>query len=137
MRPEKFYLIDHIENAYNIPATNILEEESLLLFDQWKNDSLRVVVYCGDETQATSPWMILYQLGYTNTQILMGGMDYINALYSDNPPEADAYNVEAAMFDYSGIIEAAKNASPGEVSTQPQRKVVIRKKQKKAAEGGC
>jgi hypothetical protein len=81
--------------------------------------------------------MILYQLGYTNTQILMGGMDYINALYSDNPPEAEAFNVEAPLYDYAGIIEAAANAEPAEVQTQTPRKVVVRKKKKKAAEGGC
>jgi len=137
MRPEKFYTLDHIENAINIPATKILDEESLERFDQWKKDSLRVVVYCNNEMQATSPWMVLYQLGYTNTQILMGGMNYINALYSDNPPAENAYNVEAPNYDYSGIIEAAASASPEEVQAQPQRKVVVRKKTKKAAEGGC
>ena len=137
MRPAKFYNVDHIENAFNIPASTILSEENLALFDSWQADSLRVVVYCGDETQATSPWMVLYQLGYTNTQVLMGGMDYINALYSDNPPEAEAFNVEAPLYDYSGIIEAAANADPDEVQATPQRKVVVRKKEKKAAEGGC
>ena len=137
MRPEKYFVVDHIENAYNIPATSILEEENLELFDQWKRDSLRVVLYCGDETQATSPWMILYQLGYTNTQILMGGMEYINALYSDDPPAEDSYNVEAPSYDYAGIIEAAASASPGEMQAEPKKEVVVRKKKKKAAEGGC
>lgn len=137
LRPAKYYNIDHIENAFNIPAGAILDKQNLALFEGWKSDSLRVILYCGDETQATSPWMILYQLDYTNTQVLMGGMNYIDALYSDNPPEGDAYNVEAAMFDYSGIIEATKNADPGDVKTTPKRNVVVRKKQKKAAEGGC
>jgi rhodanese-related sulfurtransferase len=131
------YQADHLENAYSIPAGKLLEKENLALFDQWKEDSTRVVLYCNAELQTTSPWMILYQLGYTNTQILMGGMDYINALYSDNPPGENAYNVEAPRYDYAGIIEAAANASPGERQTQSQRKVVVRKKKKKAAEGGC
>ena len=39
--------------------------------------------------------------------------------------------------DYAGIIEAAASASPEDVQAQPQRKVVVRKKEKKAAEGGC
>ena len=136
MRPERFYNIDHLEGAVNIPAPTILEKDNLKLFDQWKSDSLRVILYCGDEIQATSPWMILYQLGYTNTQVLMGGMNYIDALYSDNPPEEDAYNEEAPKYDYAGIIEAA---SSGEtvLQAQPQREVIVRKKNKKAAEGGC
>ena len=137
LRQAEIYRQNHIENAVNIPADMILDTESLELFDQWKNDSLRVVIYSANEPEATNPWMILYQLGYTNTQVLMGGMNYIDALYSDAPPEGDAYNVEAAMFDYSGIIEAVKNTEPGDAQTVPQRKVVVRKKQKKAAEGGC
>lgn len=137
MRSVYEYQVDHLENAFNIPAADLLEKENLELFDKWKSDSLRVVLYDNNEFKATSPWMVLYQLGYTNTQILMGGMDYINELYSDNPPEGDTYNTEAPMFDYAGIIEAAANADPGEVQAQPQKKVVVRKKEKKAAEGGC
>ena len=130
------YQADHLENAYNIPAADILEPENLALFDNWKNDSLRVVLYSDNELDATNPWMILYQLGYTNTQILMGGMGYINQLYSDNPPAEDAYNVEAPRYDFAGIIEAASSGEV-EAQAQPQRKVTIRKKEKKAAEGGC
>jgi rhodanese-related sulfurtransferase len=90
MRTVYEYQADHLENAYNIPAPDLLEPDNLALFDKWKEDSLRVVLYSNQEVESTSPWMVLYQLGYTNTQILMGGMDYINQLYSDNPPEADA-----------------------------------------------
>ena len=136
MRSIYEYQADHLENAYNIPAPDLLEPENLELFAQWKKDSTQVVLYTNSEVEATSPWMVLYQLGYTNTQILMGGMNYINLLYSDNPPAENAYNDEAPKYDFAGIIEAA---SSGEVEpqSQPQRKVIIRKKDKKAAEGGC
>ena len=137
MRSVYEYQADHIENAYSIPVSDLLEEDNRRLFDQWKGDSLRVVLYSNEEVEATSPWMVLYQLGYDNTQILMGGMNYINALYSDNPPEEDAFNVESPSYNYAEIIEAAANASTEDVQDQPQRKVVIRKKEKKAAEGGC
>ena len=131
------YQADHLENAFNIPAAKILEEDNLALFKQWKKDSLQVILYSNTEQESTSPWMVLYQLGYTNTQIMMGGMEYINKLYSDQLGENETFNVEAPLYDYSGIIEAAKNASPEQIQTEPQKKVVVRKKKKKAAEGGC
>jgi rhodanese-related sulfurtransferase len=131
------YQADHLENAYNIPVADLLEDESLELFSKWKEDSLQVVLYGNNELEVTSPWMVLYQLGYTNTQTLMGGMDYIDKLYSEQLAENETYNVEAQAYDYAGIIEAAKNASPDQVQIQQPKKVIIRKKEKKAAEGGC
>ncbi len=136
MRSIYDYQADHLENAYNIPAADILEPENLELFDQWKKDSTQVILYSNTEVEATSPWMVLYQLGYNNMQILMGGMDYIDKLYSDNPPEGEAFNNEAPKYDYAAIIEAASSGEV-EMQSQPQQKVIIRKKEKKAAEGGC
>lgn len=131
------YEADHLENAFNIPASDLLEEDYLELFDKWKGDSLQVILYSNSEQETTSPWMVLYQLGYTNTQIMMGGMEYIDKLYSDQLLENETFNVEAPLYDYSGIIEAAQNASPEQLQSEPQKKVVVRKKKKKAAEGGC
>jgi hypothetical protein len=64
-------------------------------------------------------------------------MNYINKLYSEQLAENETYNVEAPAYDYAGIIEAAKNGSPDQVQTQQPKKVIIRKKEKKATEGGC
>ena len=131
------YQADHLENAYNIPVASLLDKESKEYFDKWQADSMQVILYGRDELQVTAPWMLLYQLGYTNTRLLMGGMDYIDKLYSDELAENETFNVETPAYDYAGIIAAASSGEGSEVTTQPKKKVVVRKKKKKAAEGGC
>jgi rhodanese-related sulfurtransferase len=131
------YQADHLENAYNIPVANLLDEKSKEYFDKWKSDSLQVILYGKDELQVNAPWMLLYQLGYTNTRLLMGGMTYIDKLYSDELAENEGFNVETPMYDYAGIIAAASSGENTIVTIQPKKKVVVRKKEKKAAEGGC
>ena len=131
------YQADHLENAYSIPAAKLLDKESKELFDKWSADSLTVILYGKDELQTSAPWMLLYQLGYTNTKVLMGGMDYIIKLYDGEIEDDDAFNVEMPAYDYAGIIAAASSNSGTAAVTQPKKKVVVRKKEKKAAEGGC
>ena len=131
------YNIDHLENAYSIPSANLLGKDSKKMLDQWQADSLQVVLYGRDELQATTPWMLLYQLGYTNTKLLMGGMDYVIKLYDGEITDDNAFNTEVPAYDYAGIIAAASSGEPTGATTQPKKKVVVRKKEKKAAEGGC
>ena len=131
------YHADHLESAYNIPVASLLDEESKEYFDKWRADSLQVILYGKDELQVTAPWMLLYQLGYTNTRLLMGGMSYIDKLYNDELAENETFNVETAAYDFAGIIAAASSGESTAVTTQPKKKVVVRKKEKKAAEGGC
>jgi len=131
------YQADHLENAYNIPVASLLDKESKEYFDNWQADSLQVILYGKDELQVTAPWMLLYQLGYTNARLLMGGMDYIDKLYSDELAENETFNVETPAYDYASIIAAAGAGESTGTTTQPKKKVVVRKKKKKAAEGGC
>ena len=131
------YHADHLENAYNIPVASLLDADSKEHLDKWQADSLQVVLYGKDELQVTAPWMLLYQLGYTNTRLLMGGMTYIDKLYSDELAENEGFNVETPIYDYAGIIAAARSGESTQATAQPKKKVVVRKKEKKAAEGGC
>ena len=136
IRSELDYEIYHLDNAVSIPSGKLLTRESKKQFDQWQKDSLQVVLYGKTELEVTTPWMLLYQLGYTNTRVMMGGMEYIDMLYEGTLENTEAYNVEMPAYDYAGIIEAAKTADPMTPTIQP-KKVVVRKKNKKQAEGGC
>jgi rhodanese-related sulfurtransferase len=131
------YQADHLENAINIPLAKLLNEESKIYFDQWQKDSLQVILYGKNELEVSAPWMLLYQLGYTNTRLLMGGMNYIDKFYSDQLGENETFNVEMPSYDFSGIIAAANTGDGSVTTSQPKKKVVVRKKEKKAAEGGC
>ena len=131
------YQADHLENAYNIPVASLLDKDSKEYFVKWQADLLQVILYGKDELKVIARWMLLYQLGYTNTRLLMGGMDYIDKLYNDELAENETFNVETPAYDYDGIIAAASSGESRTVTTQPRKKVVVRKKEMKAAEGGC
>ncbi|MEN8250253.1 MAG: rhodanese-like domain-containing protein [Bacteroidota bacterium] len=136
IRSEHDYSVYHLDNAVSIPSGKLLTKDSKKQFDQWQKDSLQVVLYGKDELQVTTPWMVLYQVGYTNTRIMMGGMEYIDMLYEGTLENEEAYNVEMPAYDYAGIIAAAASGEVTAPVVQP-KKVVVRKKEKKAAEGGC
>ena len=126
----------HLENAINIPVANLLDEDNKVKFDQWVQDSTMVVLYGNDELEANAPWMLMYQLGYTNTRALMGGSGYIDKIYEDALAENETFMVEDPAADFAGIIKAA-SANTGSNVVAPKKEVVVRKKKKKAAEGGC
>ena len=129
----------HLENAINIPIPDLLNKENKERYDNWMNDSLTVVLYGNDELQATSAWMLMYQLGYTNMRMLQGGINYIDKLYADELGENESYNVEDPAFDFAGIVKEVKESKTNldVKKEEPKKKVVIRQKKKKATEGGC
>ncbi len=128
----------HIENAINIPVPMLLSKENKDLFNQWLLDSTIVVLYGNDELQANSPWMLMYELGYTNTRTLMGGCVYIDKLYDDELAENETFFVEDPAYDFAGIVKKASEQSGSPiVEKKEKKKVVVRKKKKKEAEGGC
>jgi len=126
-----------LDHAINIPIPMFLEESNKHLFDQWEQDSVTVVLYGNDQLQANGPWMLMYQLGYTNTRVLLGGKDYMDKLTNGLLTENSTYEVEDPAVDFKAVI-AKGNAGQKSVTIQaPKKKVVVRKKKKKAAEGGC
>ena len=124
-------------NAINIPIPMLLNEDNKMLFETWKKDSVRVVFYGNDQLQANAPWMMMYQLGYTNTATLMGGKNYMDLQMAGLLTENSTYETEYPAVDFKGILDKA-SAGQETVTTQaPKKTVVVRKKKKKAAEGGC
>ena len=140
LRSAKEYAIYHLENAINIPIHDILSPDFKNDFDDWLKDSLTVVLYGNSELEANTPWMLMYQLGYTNTRLLQGGYSYIDRLYLDELKEGESYESEIAKFDYASIIEEVKNKKPEVVKINEEeevKKVIVKKVVKKESEGGC
>ena len=127
----------HLENAINIPVANLLNSEQLVKFDRWRQDSLLVVLYGNEELDANAPWMLMYQLGYSNVRNLMGGSSYIDKLYDDMLAENETFLVEDPQADFASIIKVGSANNMNDESSAPKKQVTVRKKKKKAAEGGC
>ena len=136
------FIKGHVENALNIPLTQLITEITLNTFDKYENESVCMILYGNNQTEANGPWMILKQLGYSNVKVLLGGYDCYSIQPDDKDKVSDvpAYYVEKPKFDFAKIAsETASSVKTGdEDGTQPALPVMpVRKKKKKAVSGGC
>lgn len=125
--------VKHIDNAVNIPTAFVLDEENRALFSQYFNNDKTVVLYGQSERESISPWMLLSQLGFANTKILLGGFD----CYVSNNTNCMA---EMAKYNYAKISTSGGMVKDTNVAPKPveKKKVIpIKKKVKREAEGGC
>lgn len=128
----------HFDNAISIPVPNLLDKVNTDQFDAWMSDSVMVVLYGNDELQVNSAWILMFEIGYSNTRVLMGGYDFTNRFYMDELAEGEVFTVEDPAYDFAKVVSDAKLKSKNpEQVVKPKKQVVVRKKVKKAAEGGC
>lgn len=130
----------NIEGSVNIPFQNFLADENIEFFDKMMKDSITLVVYGWDQTEANSPWMILKQLAYTNIKILLGGYGFYSGetfdMYSES--EIPQYFAEEPKYNYMEIMDSFSNGNSIEdTSTDYQTITPVRKKKKSVVEGGC
>lgn len=135
--------IGSIKNAINIQVSELLSPSSLEQFRKWKEEAAVVVFYGKTQTEANGPWMLMTQLGFTNTRILAGGYDYYS--YDAKPGDTTVMNyaMEKPMVDFSelikGITQETVAGPETEKTVQKRPEVVIPKKQpqKAAEQEGC
>ena len=133
---EKF----HIQSALNIPLQKLFLEENIELIDPEK----LVVLYTNGGTHAAQAWILLQQQGFTNTTVLLGGLNYWVDVYSNPTPPEGVY-ADSEIFNYQFRVSAGNylmgnlKAEGAETeSPQPAKiKIPRRKKKAKAADEGC
>ncbi len=125
----------HLKNAINIHTPDILNEDHLNIFKELKNTNKTAILYGSNPHDVNMPFLLLYQLGYDNIKLLTTENSYIqNKLITKN------FEIEKSKADVSNFInESKKNGKVNTVMpTQTPKKIItVRKKKKKAAEGGC
>lgn len=135
------FIKGHVENALNIPLTQLITENTLSTFDKYAKESVCLVLYGNNQTEANGPWMILKQLGYSNVKVLMGGYDYYSMKPDDTEKVQDVpeYYTEKPKYDFAKIAsETASSITSGDDVGQPAAPVIpVRKKKKKVISGGC
>lgn len=133
----------HLENAININSSAILDDESINVFKELQDTNKTVVLYAKNPEEAIAPYMILYQLGYTNLKVLP-----IENSYDQNKLITKTVEVEKYANDINGFIsESIKKSAAAaaivvekpkaEMKPQPKKVITIEKKKKAPAEGGC
>ncbi|RLD23868.1 MAG: hypothetical protein DRI71_04225 [Bacteroidetes bacterium] len=146
-RDPSLFLIDirmlYEFEEYNIPGSFNIPLEELLLPD-WEayidQDGMDIVFYSNSDVFADQAWMLSKQKGYNNLYVMKGGLnEWFRTIIQPTPPDETAptaafekYAFERAACIYFG------GASAGVASVPiAKKKVTVRKKEKKAAEGGC
>lgn len=131
IRPEDLFAQGHPENAINIPVRNLLDDESLELFDRLSDSGQAAVLYGSDELQATAPWLLLQQLGYKNIKIMKGGYTPNNEFKEPVLSSTEAMGLDtAAMKSKAMLTEIPKTEKK-----KPQ--VVIPVRKEVSSGGGC
>lgn len=149
LKPTDYLLVDirnnfefskgHINGAVNIAISQFLENESMALISNSLANGKRVILYGENPDTANNAWMLLYQLGYSNMNVLSVNTDYDRDNFS-----VKSVQVEKPVLNYASTMEKAKVRPVKKVKVmvnpapQPKKKVITAPKKKKAApEGGC
>ncbi|MCA0133158.1 rhodanese-like domain-containing protein [Winogradskyella alexanderae] len=138
----------HLENAINMYAPEILNDENSDVLTDLKEQGKTLVLYSNNPNEAIAPYMVLYQLGFDNIKIL----SVVNSYYQNKLITKDV-TVENALADVNAFIqesikkkeEAMKKAKDAAAKTKyvaskpiiAPKIVVPKKKKKMPVEGGC
>ena len=135
-------MVDEFED-YNIPSSvNVPLEEILNVYAELyvNQDAMDIVFYSNGDVFAEQAWNLCVQKGYKNLYVMKGGLNswFATIIQPTRPDETapseafDLYSFERAASIYFGGTAVGASIAPVQ-----KKNVVVRKKEKKAAEGGC
>ncbi|MEE4115560.1 MAG: rhodanese-like domain-containing protein [Marinilabiliaceae bacterium] len=137
LRSSEEYNKFHLPGAYNIPLTELLNDEYRYVINQ---DLKLNVFYSNGTVIADEAYIITRQMGYYNNYVLEGGLNYwAETIMNPEKPAITSPNDELARYDFrigagqalgggSALSSDTKAVAPPPVQSRP-------KKQK--AQGGC
>ena len=132
------YSKGHMEDAINIPKSQLLEPIATKIFKDAVSTNKTMILYGENPETANSSCILLYQLGYEQLKLLS-----INSYYESKEFHKTGLEVEKPLFDYvqtmkKASIQPIKKIAPAKKAPPVKKKVVTKpKKKKKMPEGGC
>ncbi len=130
------YNLSHPQDAINIPAEKILNEEFLHSIKDIEKEGNTIILYSSTPQKASGAWMLLKQTGVNNVRFFNGTFEQ---LISKEPVANSVYNeipvIDTAILNKNIVTD--KLSAPQQTNTQ--QKTVIPQRVKPAAEsgGGC
>ena len=113
----------------------LFEKENINLLEEMQNDSSIVVFYGNNRVEANGPWMVMTQLGFTNTKILLGGFYAYSKLVYEYE-EVNYFN-EEPIVEFAIFIEnSASNEFYNEI-VAPEVIIPVERVKNNIEEGGC
>ncbi|WP_397445769.1 rhodanese-like domain-containing protein [Polaribacter sp. R77954] len=124
-----------LKNAINIHTPDFLAEENLEVFKELKNTEKTMVLYGKNPEEVNLPFLLLYQLGFDNVKLLAVELDYVQNILFTKKTTVEVSKNNIAAFINTSRKNTGINAK---ITKKPvQKKIIVRQKKKKAAEGGC
>jgi rhodanese-related sulfurtransferase len=131
VRSAEEYYRGHADQAMNIPVRQLLDKESLLLFDNLLHNGKEVVLYGANELEVTAPLFFLQQMGYKNTRMWAGGFTPAKGFTPDN-----AASSEVPLITSTSMQVVKEKTSPDKAE-KPKRTSLIPVRKKASSGGGC
>jgi len=129
----ELYLQGHPESAINIPTRQLLDRESVELFNDLLKNGKEAVLYGSDMLQATAPLFLLQQLGYKNLKLLKGGLSAFSEF-----KEPDLSATEVSVVDTPAIhVKSELINTPATTTVTQKSESVIPVRKSASAGGGC
>lgn len=133
IRSPELYSQGHPESAINIPTRQLLDKESIELFDNLSENGKEAVLYGSELLQVTAPLFLLQQLGYKNLKLLKGGLTSFNEF-----KEPDLSTMEVSVVDTAAIHVKPELINKPVTTTAIQKsESVIPVRKSASAGGGC
>jgi len=126
----------HLENAVNIYAPEILNDVHSEIFKELKENNKTIILYGNNPHQVIVPYMLLFQLGYTNTKILTISVSYDQNKMITQNAKLENTDADINAFIEESIKKAAAKPKPI-IKSIPKKVIPIVKKKKIPVEGGC
>ncbi len=132
------YSKGHMENALNIPKSQLLDPIAINIFKDAVSTEKTMILYGENPETANSSCLLLYQLGYEELKLLS-----VQSYYENKEFHIAGLEVEKPLFDYAqtmkkASIQPVKKVTPVKKPSPVKKKVVTKpKKKKKMPEGGC
>ncbi len=133
IRSADLYAQGHTQNAVNIPARQLLENESLEWLKKIGENGKEAILCGGNELQASAPWLLLQQLGYKNILLFKGGISNSGELV-----DTELASSETTVIDMTVIhsnTEVAQTPVQSEIKKKPEAVIPVRKAA--TSGGGC
>lgn len=132
-----------LPNAMNIPLKKLLDKD----FEGYLNQNqFDVIFYSNDNFYADQAWVLCNRLGYKNLRVLKGGMNrWFTTIINPVKPNEDVaaeefelYSTRKAASMFFGVVYPDQVAEKSDIQISVPKKIItVKKKKKRAAEGGC
>jgi len=129
----------HLENAINIYAPELLNDDNSAIIKDIQKDNKNIILYGNHPDEALAPFMVLHQLGVKNLKMLPIELSYNKtALISKTIPlEKSNANIKAFIEESVKKVMAKPKPKPIVRKALPKKVIPKKKKKKMPIEGGC